>query len=171
MLTRRIGLQTAVSLGGVNVWWVLNQHIFVRNLQLSISLRFLPGTSPQPAVDTEALVIGYFSNGWPTFSADSAQHVRGPYFDTVNPFGSIVVDNPNGFSVGTGPALAGCGTLFATILKSTAPSTVNKEIDLNSLDYAVGPNSCFVLHVDGGGAPADVEIQGVLYYDFNSANV
>jgi len=165
MLTKRIGWEVMnLSGGGVNIWWIVASPIVVRGLQLSISLGFPNAGSGF----SEALAVGYFSKGWPTFSQDAMQHVRGPYFDDLdtNTFIALTVDNPENFSVLTGPPLRGNGTLFASILKTCAPQGVSQEIDLTGLDMTIGNNNCFVLHMDGVGVPMDAEMQGVLFYEY-----
>jgi len=165
MLTKRIGWEISnLSGGGVNIWWIVASPIVVRGLQLSISLGFQNASATG---FSEALSIGYFSAGWPTFSQDAMQHVRGPYFDDQDAgiFIDFTVDNTPQLQVGTGPPIGGNGTLFSSILKTNAPQAANQDINLSGLGMAIGPNNCFVLHMDGVGTPCDAEMQGVLFYE------
>ena len=165
MLTKRIGMEISnLANGGVNKWWGVAQPIIVRRLQLSIALGF---QDPNATGFSEALSIGYFSAGWPTFTQDMAQHVRGPYFSDQDAgiWGALTQDNTPNFEVSEGPLFDGNGTLFASILKTNAPQAVNQDINLSGLDMKIGPNSCFVLHMDGVGTSCDAEMQGVLFYE------
>jgi hypothetical protein len=151
-----------VSGKGANLVVPLLNDITVTGLQLSISAGF-----PNPAGGFfEVFCEGLFVSGPPTFAnvpPGAQQYPTGPGFSFVSDWGQAHFDDPNNLKPGGG-ASEGM-SLFNAILKTDAPTATQQNIDLSDLSMSIPAGSYLVLHMDSAGQTADVEMQGVLFYD------
>jgi hypothetical protein len=162
MLSIPIGWEISNVLnGGANVVIPLARAITVLGYQIDISLGF---TAPT-AGPAEVLCTGMIANGTPTF-AGAPQYASGPAWPNPDVKPALLV-NPYKFSINPMGYL-GYGALFASILKTNAPTACGKTLCMSGLNISAPAGSSLVFHMDAmsvGTVPGDVEMQGVLFYE------
>ena len=147
--------------GGANSVIPLTRSITVLGYEFDISLGFT-GTATGPI---EVLCLGMIANGTPTFGTGPA-YATGPAWPNpdVKP---ATLDNPNNFNINP-EGYEGYGYLFASILKTNAPTMCGKTLCMSGLSIVAPAGSSLVFHMDAasvGSVPGDVEMQGVLFYE------
>jgi hypothetical protein len=146
--------------GGANVVVPFARAVTILGYQIDISLGFTePTTGP-----VEVLCTGMIANGSPAF-AGAPQYATGPAWPNPDVKPALLV-NPYNFKINPSGYM-GYGALFASILKTNAPTATGKTLCMSGLSMAVPAGSFLVLHMDAmsvGAVPGDVEMQGVVFY-------
>jgi hypothetical protein len=162
MLSIPIGWEVSNILnGGANVVVPLARAIKILGYQIDISLGFTaPATGP-----VEVLCTGMIANGSPSF-AGAPQYASGPAWPNPDVKSALLV-NPGKFNINP-MGYMGYGALFASILKTNAPTAAGKTLCMSGLNIAAPVGASLVLHMDAmsvGSVPGDVEMQGVIFYE------
>lgn len=144
--------------GGANRSFPVPRAITVKGYIIKVSM------APAANVASQVLAYGCGLTGAPQYGSDAAQFVAGPFIPNPDAWamGPEYISNPNGFRVGDGSSSN--SFLFLDILKSSgeAINDVLVSPDCYSLHVPAGGYLCF--HMDGVGAPCDVEMQGIVIY-------
>jgi hypothetical protein len=161
MLSIPIGWEISnIMNGGANIVIPLARAITILGYQIDISLGF---TAPT-AGPVEVLCTGMIANGAPTFTG-APQYASGPAWPNPD-FKPAQLVNLNKFNINP-EGYEGYGALFASILKTNAPTATGKTLCMPGLSISAPAGSSLVFHMDAmsaGTVPGDVEMQGVVFY-------
>jgi len=146
--------------GGANLAIQATRALTIVGLQFDIAMAPAPPSFQTgfSEVFAEAAII----TGTPTFSTGPERYLAGPAALNSD-FKSSPIDNPNAFQI-TNAVIGWTGQLFAVILKANLPTCESRSLTLTDLSIDIAAGNYLVFHMDGAGVPADVEMQGTIFY-------